>query len=99
MKNKSIVCIFFLTAGLFLFNGCATSGLYNAKGTVEKIEMGKDGYTATLKGEDGKDFDALISVIRLQKKYQLLKTGDVVKLYGDTIHFDQKVRILVEKIK
>jgi hypothetical protein len=99
MKNKLIASSFALAAGLLTLNSCATNGLYNAKGTVQKIELGKDGYTATLKGEDGKDFDAVISVVKLQKKYQVLKAGETVKLYGDTIHLDQKVRIIVQKIK
>ena len=78
---------------------CATSKEYSAKGTVEKIEYGKDGYTASLKDKDNNDFDALISHVRMQKEYKVLKVGDKVELAGDTIHLDNKVRVLVKKIK
>lgn len=86
-------------SGSIILESCASSKEYSASGTVQSIEFGKDGYTATLKGSDDKDFDALISVVRMQKDYKVLKVGDKVELSGDTINLDNKTRVLVKKIK
>lgn len=86
-------------SGSIILESCASSKEYSASGTVQSIEFGKDGYTATLKDGDDKDFDALISVVRMQKDYKVLKVGDKVELSGDTINLDNKTRVLVKKIK
>ncbi|MCF2444127.1 hypothetical protein L0657_09175 [Dyadobacter sp. CY345] len=100
MKSKYLAIV--ILAGLSasaLMESCATSKEYSASGTVQAIEFGKDGYTASLKDKDENDFDALISVVRMQKDYKVLKVGDKIELSGDTIHLDNKTRILVKKIK
>ncbi|MCP9749420.1 hypothetical protein EGI32_00385 [Ferruginibacter sp. HRS2-29] len=77
----------------------APSKVFSAKGTVQNIEFGKDGYTAALKDDEGKDFDAVISRVKLQAGYRELKSGEVVKLSGDTMSLDNRLRIIVNKIE
>lgn len=103
MKSKKFLIITgFAVLALFsitLLNSCAGSKTYSKKGTVQNIEYGKDGYTAYLKDKNGKDFDAIISRVRMETGYKVLKVGDNVALSGDTIHLDNKVRVLVKQIK
>ncbi|MBE9463173.1 hypothetical protein ACFP1I_27820 [Dyadobacter subterraneus] len=103
MKSKKflIAAGFFATAlfGLTFLNSCSGSKIFSQKGTVQNIEYGKDGYTAYLKDKNGKDFDAVISRVRMEKDYKVLKVGDNVALSGDTIHLDNKIRVLVKQIK
>ncbi|TKT90268.1 hypothetical protein [Dyadobacter frigoris] len=103
MKSKKFFILSgfaaFVLFGLTLLNSCAGGKTYSRKGTIQNIEYRKDGYTAYLKDKNGKDFDAVISRVRMQKEYKLLKAGDEVALSGDTIHLDNKVRVLVKQIK
>lgn len=85
-----VSCILFSTS-------CSTTKGYS--GTVQSIERGKDGYTAMMKDNKGTDFDAVFSIPKLQKNYRSLKVGDQVKLFGDTIHLENKTRVIVTKIK
>lgn len=80
-----------------LLNACSVTKGY--QGTVQKIEMGKDGYTAYLQDQSGKSFDAVFSIPRMEKGYRLLKVGEQVKIQGDTIHFDNRVRVLAKSVK
>lgn len=86
-------------SGNMMLQSCVAGKEYSATGTVQSIEFGKDGYTASLKDKDDQDFDALISRVRMQKDYKVLKVGDKVELSGDTIHLDNKTRVLVTKIR
>lgn len=103
MKSKK----FFISTGFsiltlfstILLNACSGNKVYSKKGIVQNIEYGKDGYTAYLKDKKGKDFDAIISRVRMEKGYKVLKVGDNVALSGDTIHLDNRVRVLVKQIK
>ena len=100
MKRKYWIKTIFMSLSVgFFLTSCSTSREYSAAGTVEAIEFGKDGYTASLKDKDNKNFDALFSVVRLQKDYKVLKVGDMVSLSGDTIHLDNKIRVLVKRIR
>jgi hypothetical protein len=81
------------------FQACNNDHSFSARGTVQGIEYGKDGYTAQLKGADGKAFDAVISRVKMQNAYRELKSGEEVELFGDTLHLDGKVRVLVKEIK
>jgi hypothetical protein len=103
MKSKKFFIIpgFFTLAlsGIVILNSCSGSKIYSRKGTVQNIEYGKDGYTAYLKDKNGDDFDAIVSRVRMEKGYRVLKAGDNVALSGDTIHLDDKVRVLVKEIK
>ena len=84
---------------LSIFTSCASPKPYSRTGIVQQIEPGKDGYTASLRESDGSDFDALVSRVRMQQGYRLVKVGDNVTVTGDTIHLDQRVRVLVKTIK
>jgi hypothetical protein len=85
-----ISCILFSTS-------CSTTKGYS--GTVQSIERGKDGYTATMKDNKGTDFDAVFSIPKLEKNYKKVNVGDQVKVFGDTIHLANKTRVIVTKIK
>ncbi len=50
---------------------------------VTKIEDGKDGYTATLKNNNGNIYTCDISIPNLENEYKSLKVGDKVKIIGD----------------
>lgn len=56
-------------------------------GTITAIENGTDGYTATIKDAEGKEYDATISIVNLNK------SGSEYKAYniGDTITVKDKV--------
>ena len=100
MKMFSIKSpVLVLTIGLasVILNSCFATKTYN--GTVLNTEQGKDGHTAYLINKKGEKFDAVLSIPRMEGNYQLLKAGDKVKLEGDTIHFDKRVRVLVKKIR
>ena len=100
MKSKHLVMTFLGSmSGVLMMDSCAATKEYSATGTVQSVEFGKDGYTASLKDKENNEFDALISVVRMQKDYRVLKVGDNVELSGDTIHLDNKIRVLVQKIK
>lgn len=94
--------IHFLLAGLatwFLVASCATSRPFTKAGVVQQIESGKDGYTASLRGRDGQEFDALVSRVRMQQDYRVLRVGERVKVAGDTTHLNQRLRVLVKQIR
>jgi hypothetical protein len=99
--KKSLIVAFvsLTTLSVMSLSSCSSGKMYSREGTIEKIEYGKDGYTASLKDKKGEDFDAVISRVRMEKTYKVLKSGDKVELSGDTIHLDNKVRILVKNIK
>lgn len=94
-KNRFFTAAFL---SMIILESCAPGKEFSAKGIIEKIEYGKDGYTASLKGKN-QNFDALISRVRMEKEYRVLKVGEKVELFGDTIHLDNKVRVLVKKIR
>ena len=84
---------------LAVFTSCASPKTFSRTGIVQQIEPGKDGYTASLREPDGDDFDALMSIVRMQQAYRTVKVGDKITVEGDTIHLNQRVRVLVEKIR
>ena len=90
---------FILSVGLtlVLLNSCLSAKTY--QGTVLSTEQGKDGYTAYLVNKKGEKFDALFSIPRMEGNFRLLKAGEEVKLEGDTIHLDHRIRVLVKKIR
>lgn len=84
---------------LAIFTSCTSSKPYSKTGIVQQIEPGKDGYTASLRESNGSDFDALVSRVRMQQAYRLVKVGDKITVTGDTIHLNQRVRVLAKKIQ
>ena len=88
----------FVMLTLLSINSCSSDKEFTIRGTIQDIENGKDGYTATLKDDDGADFDAVISKVKLGNEYRVLTVGERVELSGDTLHPDNKLRIIVKKI-
>ncbi|GAB4027395.1 hypothetical protein [Spirosoma koreense] len=101
--TNSVGTVYFSIGLLFLactslVTSCVRSKPFSIKGIIQQIEPGKDGYTASLRDEQGKEFDALVSRVRMQQSYRLLRVGEKVRLVGDTIHLDGRVRVLVNQI-
>lgn len=99
MKLFRTKCLFLvLIVGLTFvsLSSCLSAKTY--RGTVLSTEQGKDGYTAYLVNKKGEKFDAVLSIPRMEGNFRLLKAGEEVRLEGDTIHLDQRVRVLVKKI-
>jgi len=71
---------------------------FTIQGTVQSTENGKDGYTATLKADDGSDFDAVFSQVKLGDQYRVFTVGERLRVAGDTMHLDNKLRVIVSKI-
>ena len=82
---------------VLVISSCATTKTWT--GTVQRVEQGKDGHTAYLINAKGEKFDAVLSIPKMGTNYRLLTAGQKVKLQGDTIHFDDRVRVLVRKVR
>ncbi len=102
--NKYSFQTFLLFITIVLFIGtsntsCSSSKKeFNIQGTVQSTENGKDGYTATLKADDGSDFDAVFSKVKLGDAYRVFTVGERLRVAGDTLHLDNKLRVMVSKI-
>ena len=66
--------------------------------TVTKIQNGRDGYTATLKNDEGNLYVCTISIPNLEDNYVNLKVGDKVKIAGEYAE-GNPVQISPKKIK
>ena len=97
MKLLTTLPILTAAIGLAILEACFASKTY--VGTVESIENGKDGHTAYLVNNKGEKFDAILSIPNMEKNYQVLKPGDQVKIQGDTIHFENRIRVIAAKVK
>ncbi|MCC9169195.1 hypothetical protein [Pontibacter harenae] len=87
---------------LCVLGACASSSdAFSAKGTVQSIERGKDGYTAVLANQKGQRFNAVISRVNMAatKAYQELAVGEKVTVYGDTTRYGEVISIKVSQIK
>src|SRR6186713_2863242 len=102
MKIRTVIfrCIAFtfVILALLSINSCSSEKDFTIRGTVQDIENGKDGYTAILKGDDGENFDAVISRVKLGDAYKVLTAGERVELTGDTLHLENRLRVIVKKI-
>ncbi|GAB3497191.1 hypothetical protein GCM10027341_17150 [Spirosoma knui] len=87
------------SVSIWLVTSCASPKPFSIKGTVQRTEPGKDGYTASLRDQQGSEFDALVSRVRMQQSYRQLEVGEKVRLVGDTIHLNGRVRVLVNQIQ
>lgn len=97
VSTKSLILVSNIALALVILSSCLSSRTY--QGTVLSIEQGKDGYTASLVNKKGEKFDAIFSIPRMEGDFKTVKAGEEVKLEGDTIHLDQRVRVLVKKIR
>jgi lysyl-tRNA synthetase class II len=70
-------------------------------GTVGEITFGKDGYTAQLKDDSGREYFVTISRANLDdpKQYRELKAGDKITVKGESFKLDNKLHIKVEDLK
>ena len=70
-------------------------------GKVGEITFGKDGYTAQLKDDSGREYFVTISRANLDdpKQYMELKAGDKITVKGESFKLDDKLHIKVEELK
>jgi lysyl-tRNA synthetase class II len=71
------------------------------KGKVSKIVFGKDGYTAQVKDDSGREYFATVSRSNLDdaKQYRELKVGDVITVKGESFKLEDELHIKVEDLK
>ncbi|MFL9845150.1 hypothetical protein [Flavobacterium rhizosphaerae] len=64
-------------------------------GTVTEVNRGKDGYTATLKAADGKEYKATISIPNLTdpKEYRSVEKGETIKVEGEFYGDDNMIKV------
>ena len=101
MKTRIVfrcIALTFLMFTVLSMSSCSTNKEFKIRGTVQNIENGKDGYTANLKADDGEDFDAVISRVKLGNDYKVLTPGERVELSGDTLRLENRLRVIVKKI-
>lgn len=94
---KTIRTFAILLSSITLLTACATKGYYTKTGTVTEITNGKDGYMATIKADDDKEYTALMSILNLQKDFTRFTVGERVKVAGDTIHVGDGITIKVKQ--
>ncbi len=74
----------------------------STRGTITHIENGKDGYMATVKDAEGKEYIATISIVNLHKSgsaFKRYEVGDTITVKGPSWQDEQgKIYIKVEKL-
>ena len=97
MRLLTTLPILTAAIGLAILHACSASKTY--VGTVQSTENGKDGHTAYLVNSKGEKFEAILSIPNMEKNYQVLKSGDQVKIQGDAIHLENRIRVIAERVK
>lgn len=71
------------------------------RGRVAEIIYGKDGYTARINDDSGKQYFATISRVNLDdpKQYKDVKQGDLITVKGESFKVDGKLYIKVHELK
>ena len=98
MNKFKISFLLLLTAFVF---ACAGMKDKNAiEGTVDAVELGKDGYTAKIKTSNNKIFYATVSIVNVggPENYKVFKVGEQVSVTGDLWKTDTENHITVRKI-
>ncbi len=103
MENKNFNFYIYAFAIFFLFalsDYSCSSGKKELiiQGTVQSVERGKDGYTATLTADDGSDFDAVFSQVKLGDDYRVFTVGERLRVAGDSTRINNKLTVTVNKI-
>ena len=102
MNNKTLLTrLVTLTLSILMllsFTSCSSQEAFRIQGTVQSTEDGKDGYTATLMGNDGNEFDAVFSKVALGEQYRVFTVGERLQVSGDTLHLNNRLRVIVKKI-
>ncbi|MBS0030958.1 hypothetical protein ACTJJ0_27680 [Chitinophaga sp. 22321] len=70
-------------------------------GKVKAIVSGKDGYTAKIVSDDGKEYAATVSHANLKDptQYRTVKEGDRVTVKGDSWMMGQEEQITVRELR
>ena len=101
-RNQFPTCltvVAFLLLICLCTNSCSSGKKeYMIHGTVQRTEQGKDGYTAVLKADDGSDFEAVFSKVTLGDEYRVFTEGERLRVSGDTLHINGRLRVMVRKI-
>ena len=92
MFEKIIIAI-----GCILSFSC-NEGNYSVDGAIQRIEKGKDGYTAIILTKSGDSVSATISRVNMGFRYKELEVGDKVKIYGDSMRHGNEISITATKI-
>ena len=90
-KLKTFLLLMFITS-------CFSGSNYSVKGTVQRIETGKDGYMAIVITENGDSIEATISRVDMGWRYKELEVGDKIKIYGDSLRSGHGISITATKI-
>jgi hypothetical protein len=102
MKNITLlirnVTLAFSMLTFLSLTSCSPHKDFKIQGTVQSTENGKDGYTATLMGNDGNEFDAVFSKVALGEQYRVFTAGERLEVSGDTLHLNNRLRVIVKKI-
>jgi hypothetical protein len=102
MKNTILIILrlrlVIVSLILISINSCSSDKSFTITGTVRDVETGKDGYTATLIDDNGEKFDAVFSIVKLGNEYRVFTAGERVRLTGDTLHLENKLRVIVNGI-
>lgn len=109
---KQVLLIIILAVCLVSAMGCsgakkkadiANNSEISVTGKVTAIENGKDGYIATLKTDDNKEYIATISIVNLNRsggEYQPHSIGDIITVKGSSWKdVANKVYITVRELK
>lgn len=71
------------------------------QGRVAQITKGKDGYTALIREDSGREYYATISRVNLSEsqQYREVKEGDRITVKGESFKLDEELHIKVKEIK
>lgn len=71
------------------------------QGRVAQITNGKDGYTALIMEDSGREYYATISRVNLAdpQQYREVKEGDKITVKGESFKLDEKLHIKVHELK
>jgi len=68
-------------------------------GKVADITTGKDGYTAKIKDDSGKEYFVTISRVNMGDKYREVKAGETMTVKGESFKMDDGLHIKAEKFE
>ncbi|GGB80407.1 hypothetical protein GCM10007424_20660 [Flavobacterium suaedae] len=70
-------------------------------GKVIAVNVGKDGYTATITTKEEKEYSATISMPNLKdpKQYRTVSEGDIITVTGEVTNLENDVLIKVEELE
>lgn len=71
------------------------STIITVTGKVTHINPGKDGYSATISADDGRQYTATISIPNMAdpKKYRQVQLGDEITVTGETFIVEEDIMI------